>query len=211
MTTENIEGVETLTAEQVAALVKERDEAKRLADEYKSGRDNVVAELIDLRKKKETAVQNAVADDADEVTKKVHEALAKRDNERVEEIRKAAFDKFISEHTEFSKENDVAGLKLAALENKLARFNLSGITSEDGFRSVYEDAVRLVRKGSGEGTQTEAPYASSPSGTGATVPAPGSTFTEAERALYTKIGWDVKKYAEMKAKRPEYINQLLNS
>jgi len=199
-----------LTPEQIQAIIKERDEAKAAADKLKQERDNTVEEIKELRKKRQEA-EEALKNNAtppDEVEKKIAEVLRAEKDKSLQKMREDVLNEFIAKHPEFSSENDSAGLRKLAFEKKLSRFNLSVTENPSELNSVLEDALSLLKKETPDNERS--PYASDPSSHGAPMSSDGSKLTAKERELINRVGWDQKKYMEMKARRPEYIEQLLN-
>ncbi len=223
--------------EQVTVPKKQYDEmVEKLADKTQSN-TNLVNEIKELREKKQLSEA-----DAEELRKKLEQrevvqpvateltpekvaeiasntlksALAERESETAKNNRSEAIKKFIDSHKEFHPDNDEGGLKLAALERKLAQFNTAGLKTESEFLSVLDDASKLVSN-----TQQARPLGSNPN-----PPAPigtraADTFEEdVSKDLTAKemrlvndpngmFNGDKERYLKIKAKRPDYVATLL--
>ncbi len=203
------------SVEQIEALIRERDEAKVLADKFKKDVDNVVSELTDIRKKKqevetELGKIKTSLPPADEVEQKIARALAEKQSKDAERERAEAMEEFLSRRKEFSKDQDPSGLLKSELERKLSMFNLSAVMSKRDMLAVLEDAAGLVVKTPAR-SANDAPYASVPAGGGAQPPVgTDSAISDKERAMMQRLGWDNKKFLSMKASHPDFVEQMIN-
>lgn len=222
---QNLGNEETVSKEQynevVEKLANERQSTANLVSEIKELRDkkNLSDEEAETLRKKvlELEGSNNAPEDMSpkEVIKAAEEAARKifEDKERddAKANRRAAFENFIGQHKEFHPDNDVGGIKLAALERKIDMFNTSGLHSVRDFMSVLEDAYRLIA-----GTQTpieesQNPNPDAPEGSGATPKTGDDNKVSAKemKIIDRSFGGDKERYLKIKAKRPEYVASLL--
>ncbi len=206
----NADGTRSTVVEEVKLTKKEYDELVNTAAESKQAVANVVAEVTDLRKKiREQAPTPSpvVPEPVGEVSKEVQAEFAKRDAEALQRASQEATVEFLDSHPEFSKENDVGGLKFAAFQKALGRIALNGVKTKQDYTQVLNDALRLT----GEITPSMPNYSSTPR-TAISVPGtpPSAQLSTPElKLVQNNFGGDVEKYLKMKAKRPEYVEELL--
>lgn len=152
--------------------------------------------------------------DAEPEDKKIAEAIdrvfAQRTQVSAEANKKAAFAKFVAENTEYNPDNDQGGLKFAALKKEFEQFNTSGLVEKEDFESVIGKAHALLR-GTDTTRRTDTP--SIPSSTTSTPAAPASIVqskvSDEEKKLIERNGWTEEKYLKLKAKMPDYMNNLI--
>ena len=183
--------------------------------------NNVVDELKELRKKnKELADAAAPQKPIEEPKETIKDTIVSvfkeiREKEKESEAEKnkeLAFEKFITENKDFHPDNDTTGLKRKALQEKLSRFNTSGITSLGDFYSVIGEASILL-----QGNDTHAntskeinnPYTS----TGFPKVAPSglkvSSLTPKEQKLVDQGFTTEEKLKKLKVSQPSFYQQLL--
>jgi hypothetical protein len=207
--------LESLTEEQLKAILRERDEAKRLAKQKEEGLNNVVEELKEMRQKKAELEEKLKQGSAqgqpsieEVVTNKIREAEMLRQAEERKIAQQRAKEKFMAEHKEFLPENDPSGIRMAALEKKLQRFNLSGASSEDDALEIYNDAFKLLsEKDSGSNFSGVTPP---PASGGSSRYESTGSLTAKELGVIQRLGWTREKYFEMKAKHPQLVSDLFN-
>lgn len=194
--------------EEVKLTKKEHDEMVRLLAERKQNETNMQNELIDLRKKNRDLAAGSIQEPKSEEIQKVVEAeLKKRDTEELKRTTESVLIKFLDSHPEFSTENDEGGLKFAAFQKALVRINTQGVKTASDYEQVLEDALRL--------TGQVAPATPSFSSTPRSAPevrgvSKGAQLTTPEQKLVqNNFGGDVDAYLKVKAKRPEYIEELI--
>jgi hypothetical protein len=195
------EGAVTLTAQEY------KDLTEKLATKVQA-EVNMSQELKDLREKNRKLAEQPQVETKD-ISSVVEAELAKRDAEQLKTIQAIALTNWLEAHPQFSPEEDKDGLKFAAFQKALGRVNLVGIKSEQDYIQVLNDALRLT-----EQVPTMQPtnnFASSPIGG---VPVRGSSpvqnMTPAEQKFITNsMGGNIEKYLVLKAKRPEYVEELL--
>lgn len=220
------------TGEDVTLKKKEYDElVEKLANETQD-KSNLVKEIKELREKKQLTEsqvqelerklkQKTEVGNPDDITPEriaetaarvVEEILTKKERGDAEVNRKNAEDRFKEIHKEFHGQNDEAGIKYAAFENKLQRFNLTGLRTEADFLAAFEDAYKLMGKVEvklEEGGQN--PYSTTPQDE-PRVPKEVivETLTPKERVIIDRtFGGDKERYLKIKAKRPDYVESLL--
>lgn len=192
---------------------------------------NLVSEITELRKKNQLTEQEKI-DLANKVKqseslgkdgtiqptevravaeKVVQEVFEKQKTVARKTAREQAEQKFLNEHPEFKPENDIGGLKKAALDKKLANFNLDKFNSEEEFLTVYVDANNLLGNVSNPNVVTPKVIPSMPSHNGADQsPKKDVQLTPQEQKIVTQfLGGDVEKFIKQKEKRPDYIASLL--
>lgn len=138
--------------------------------------------------------------------------LSERDNETAKENRKSAFDAFVAKHKEFHPDNDEGGIKLASLEGKLSRFNLTGLKSQSDFMSAFEDARNLtVGYTAPRDERGTDPNPLPPNGGGSpSIESVDNTLSSKEQQIVDQtFGGDKERYLKIKTKRPDYVATLL--
>ncbi len=206
----NADGTRSTVVEEVKLTKTEFDELVKSKAEKAQNEANMVAEITELREKnrKVSDTKNPVVPEpVGEVSKEVQAEFAKRDAEALQRASQEATVEFLDSHPEFSKENDVGGLKFAAFQKALGRIALNGVKTKQDYTQVLNDALRLT----GEIAPSMPNYSSTPR-TAISVPGtpPSAQLTTPElKLVQNNFGGDVEKYLKMKAKRPEYVEELL--
>lgn len=206
--------------ELVKKLEKESQDKTNLVEEIKSLREKkqiTEAEAEELKKKLEERVETTgqtedltperIAEIASNATQEV---LNKNTETTVAGNKESALTKFKEKYKEFHTDNDAGGIKFAALERKLERFNITSLKSETDFLSVFEDAYSLIGK-------TDAPVES-----GQQIPTDPSTdgpkpkdvdvtnLTPTElKIIEDTFDGDKEAYLKQKTKRPDYVEKLI--
>lgn len=219
--------------ENVTLNKKEYDELLESLNKEKEDKKKVVNELIEVRDKKQLAEAEATKlkeelsknlrpDDgvitpekiAEITARTVQETLSKKEAEASEENRKEALRIFKSTNKEFHEDNDTGGIKFAALEKELTKFNLNGLKTKEQFINVLESAKKLLvtEKAAEEPTKVEDPTPSQDFSNPKAIEEASKNLNSTENKLIEKfLNGDKKKYLELKLKRPEYVEQLLES
>lgn len=168
-------------------------------------------EQIELLKDQlRAAVEKNNADpEESKIAEVVARTLAQRETARAEANRKAAFDKFVAENKDYHPDNDVGGLKLAALSREFAQFNTSGLVETEDFVRVIGKANALLR-----GTDTprhtpENPYSSTPSTPASPIVPKDDDISQEEKKLIERNGWSKEKFLSLKAKMPDMVEDLV--
>lgn len=200
--------LESLTEEQLETILKERDEAKSLAEKKAADLDNVVNELKELRAKREVVPPKEPTENEDVaqiINARFEEAEKSRQAKELAEAQSRAKEKFFAEHKEFLPENDSSGIRRAALEGKLSRFNLNAAQSEDDALEILNDAYELLSR-RGEVASVDGgippPAGSSSRHVG------GSSLTAKELGAIQRLGWTREKFIDMKLKHPNLVSEL---
>lgn len=183
---------------------------------------NLVEELKTERKAKQDAqdaVAKALADKTEPVVtpsgdqkdpaELVREILAERDKGTAKAARDAAESKFKNAHKEFHPENDPGGIKYAAFERTLAKLNVAGLSSEQDFTAVFNDAFTLMNPQAASQERIITPYADTPTDTGTPRTEDPNGLTPKEKKLIQSLGWADEKYLKLKKSRPAYVEQML--
>jgi hypothetical protein len=182
----------------VDALASDAEAKARLLDE-----------VTDLRKKnRELVTKTSPELKPEDVSKAVAEEFKKRELEDIKKASEDALAEFMDAHQEFSKESDPDGSKFSAFQKALARINLSGVKTKSDYIQVLDDALRLT----GQVSSTTMPnFSSTPrSSTDIRGVAKSAQLLPAEQKLVSKnFNGDAEAYLKVKAKRPEYIDELL--
>lgn len=182
------------------SLVEELKETRKRAQEAEADRD--------LLKNNNTESEEEV----DEVDKKIQQALSKKEQEEVKQRREKAEESFRNRHKNLK--DDSSGIKFAAVEKQLERFDLSKARTQEEFEGIYEDAYRLARKeDSGSSKSREAAYASDETAAKNTSSPQESSdeVSSKEREVIERLGWTEEKFLQQKKRRPSYVNRLINS
>lgn len=215
--------IDELTPEQINELA----EKAKLADEYKTKNEQVeqekarlVEEIKEERRKKQEAedlAKSAIANkDVDPDEAKIREIIEQRLNEdktkQIEMSRSQYEDKFKSSHPEFEPSNDVGGIKFQAFKKVLSKFNLNGLTTENEFSEVYNNAMLIMNGGIKQNQNQNinqnsfTPPTKSNGGIGSIT----TDITSKEEKLIQSIGWTKEKYLKLKASRPQFVEDLLS-
>lgn len=191
----------TLEADKLALVGETTELRKSRADkeaELQLAKDALAASV---------AKNNASPEEA-KITEALEKLLSQKEGERAIANKKAAFDKFVNDNKEYHPDNDVGGIKKAALEAQFNRFNQSGIVEVDAFVKLIGDANALLR-GIDTSRQPNPQIPSNPSSVAAPKDVPSDEVSQKEIALFTNNGWTKEKYLELKAKMPDFIEGLL--
>lgn len=179
-------------------------------DKLVNTKASTIQEIADLRKKNRDLLETSQpVVEPDAVKKAIDEELKKRDSESLKKEIDAATNEFLAAHPEFSTENDTGGLKFAAYQKAVGRMNLAGAKSKDEYSQLLEDALSLMPQESVNANQTN--FSSTPRTVGVVVQGvrPSAQLTPAEQKLVAgNFGGDVEAFLKVKAKRPEYIDEL---
>lgn len=183
----------------VVEEIKSMREAKRLLEQ----------EVEKLKTK--PAEDNKPDPDDEKISKTVFTILEREKASKALSNKKEAFENFIKEHKEFHSSNDPTGLKKQALENKLSRFNSSGIVEKEGFYSLIEDAYNLLvnrdtdSKNSSEGHN---PYTSTTVSVNQPTIVSDKELSLKEKELIERNGWTKEKYLKLKTTNPSFLEGL---
>lgn len=193
--------IATLEADKLALVGELTDNRPKLREKD---------EAIELLKTQlQAAVEkNTATPEEAKITEAVEKLLSAKEGERALANKKAAFDKFVSENKEYHPDNDVGGIKKAALEAQFNRFNQTGIVEVDAFVKLIGDANALLR-GHDTSRQPNTPVLSTPSSVTTPAALPDNELSPKEITLINNNGWTKEKYLELKGKMPDFIDGLL--
>lgn len=216
--------------EDTVALSKE--EYKKLVEDKASlaqDKSNLVNEIKAIREKKSLSEEqvkelsekietlkvaegdNPTVDVKELAEKTVKEFYEKQQVETRERAKQNAMTKFLQDNPEFAPENDEAGLKKSAFESKLDRFNLSNLSKEEDFATVYNDALSLMgtkRVPEGGNNPTDIQPTADPKPIEAKI----DSLTNKElKVIEQSMGGDKEKFLKMKVKHPEFIEGLMTN
>lgn len=181
---------------------------------------NVVEELKELRIKNRELTEKpaeetkpAVDDETTKILNVVKQVLSEEKVSKAKTNKQVAFEKFITDNKEFHPDNDITGLKLKALENKIARFNTDGITETEDFYSVFKEANILL---GGIDSQTKTsrevqnPYSSTPQTKITPQKNLDGELSPKEKALVDRGSATKEQILKMRETKPAFLAQLLD-
>ena len=196
-----------LTVEQLSQKV---NELEGLLEREKSDKFGIIEQLKEVRRAKQEAEAKSlgkpeITQPIGDVTElKVKEVLKKEREILTQENRVVALHKFWEKHPEFNSENDISGIKMDAVNQKLRRINSSAYAVDDILQD-YEDALQLMTPKNTTVKSNLNPFAStSPTPTNP-LQTDKSLLNPIQEKLRQTKGWTVKKYLEMKAKHPQIV------
>lgn len=211
--TEQIETQETI----VEPTDKELEYINQIA-QLEQDKANLTGEIQDIRKKNKekddeleslrTPKEPKATGEVD-VEEKVRSILSERDKAVIAQEKEEAFDEFKQTHKEFDPSNDPGGLKFAAFEKELKKFNLEGLTSKKQFSSRLKEVHEFMNRHKQPVEDTITPTPVVPS-SGAD-PSKGEThvLTQIEKTIINRLGWTSEKYLKIKLKNPVYVQKLI--
>lgn len=200
--------------------------SKQIVEEnakLKESLNNVVEEIKSMREAKRLLEQeveklktkpdegNKPDPDEEKISKTVFTILEREKASKAQSNKKEAFESFIKEHKEFDPSNDPTGLKRQALENKLSRFNTSGVVEKGDFYSLIEDAHNLlVSRGTDTKNSSEeyTPYTSTTVSVKQPTIVSDKELTPREKELIERNGWTKEKYLKLKTTNPSFLDGL---
>ena len=203
-----------LTPEEVEKILAENEILQSNKEELNQVKEKLVNEVKELRSKKQVAEQLAEelkqakekkepSTETPEVLDEVKKILEQNKQQAVKKQQEKAMNEFLSNHPEFSEANDVAGIRLSALQSKLERFSLSGMEDKDDFLAAFEDANALL--GNVEKTKEDTnEVVTTPVGSKTPKSGDSTNLSAAEQKFVNeKFGGNVERYKELKEKYPE--------
>jgi len=213
---EEVTPTETPTEEpQADKLVEEnatlKEQLNNVVEEIKSMRVSnreLKEENVELSKPKEVTPETKDPD-TEKVSAVVKAVLEEEKASRAKSNQVTALEKFIAEHKEFTVDNDPTGLKRDALVRKLKIFNTQGLESTEDFYSVIEDANRLLGNVDTKPKTDDVIDTSTPTPDQTPNTVVSKVLTPQEKKLIDRIGWTEDKFLKTKAKRPDYVADLV--
>ena len=204
------------------------DEVDEEKEELKSALSNLTEELKDVRtsraedrkaldallKAKEEETPPAPDDGTDaekNVNTLIEQALVKRDNQSVENNYKTVESNFKNSINEFKEDNDSGGLKYAAFQKELNKFNLSGLTSKEELTARFKEVYEFMNRNKAPENQSNLnQYAATPPSNGVQPKeVDNTTLSRAELDLIKNHNWTKDRYIKLKERQPQYIQSLL--
>lgn len=205
------------TIEELQAKLAEAEQAKAaLTGELTDTRPKLREkdDLINTLKEQLKAAtdKNNENPEEEKIRKAVEAQLAKDRATTAEANRKKAFEKFVAGNKDYHPDNDQGGLKKAALEKELANLNTwNTLTETEDLIAVIGKANTYLRgvDTSRQNDTTVAPYSSTTNSPAAPVGDDKDGLSPSEKKLIERNGWTKEKYTALKAKMPDYVENLV--
>ena len=127
-------------------------------------------------------------------------------------LRKETTKEFKDSKQQFAEDNDPAGIKWAAFENKLAMFDMSSVETKEKILDVLNSAFNLLPVQKDDPVDENQTPSSTPqdAGGGGPKPANEDNLTPKEKAIVDRVyGGDAEKFLKHKVTRPDYIREML--
>lgn len=206
--------------EELIEILKQKDGDLEQAEKDKTA---TVGELTELRTKKreveaklEEALETKNNDEekpAGEVdtAAQIERVLKDREEKETQKNREKAIEDFRASQHEFSEAADPGGIKFAAFEKEMQKFNLNGLKSVDEFTSRFKEVHEFMNRGEKpESSDNPVPYRGS-SSENASDPGEGkgNELTSQERKLLEMTGWSAERLLNLKEKQPAFYQQQL--
>lgn len=195
---------------------KEKEAAKVQADLVSEIQElrlklGVTQGLLDAKDTPPVIDPNKVLTDEEKLEALLDKKIKERDALNAQANKTAAFEKFVTEHSEFNPENDPTGLKRDALQKKFNQFNTDGLSKVEEFISVIGDAkTLLLGNDSPADTTRETNLYSNPGKQNNPPPAKrNDELTPKELKLITQSGTTKERIMKLKATNPEFLEGLL--
>jgi len=200
--------------ENLVSEIKDLREKKQLSESEAEELRKKVEELSNIDKEGENAEKPVIdSTKIDElIEQRLQDRLSKKEVEDRAVSKQEAIRKFKESNKEFHEDNDEGGLKFSALEKKLSMFNTDNVRSTEEFLTILNSAKTLMGGGIKKNDEQANPYANTPSEEGHSVPVEDKdkNLTPVELKLIERsFGGDKGKYLEQKAKRPDFVENLL--
>jgi len=206
------------TPEELVEILKQKDSDIAKAEQDKNA---TVGELTELRKKKqevEAELEQAKQAKTEEpptgepnIEEEVQKVLSKTAEEEAKQNRDKAIEDFRASQHEFSEAADPGGIKFAAFEREMAKFNFSGLKSVEEFTSRFKEVHEFMNRGEKPvDNDNPAPYRGAPQDNGGEPPAGNEHELDAtEKKLLEQTGWTKERYLALKEKQPEFVESQL--
>lgn len=203
------------TPEELLEILKSKDEELVKAEQDKTA---TVGELKDLRAKKQEV--EAQLEDARKAKEQVpgggesaktneqqFEAfLEKKRQEESQKNKDKALADFRTSHHEFSEASDPGGIKFAAFEREMAKFNLSGLSSVDDFNTRFREVHEFMNRSQKPDTNVNL-YQGTNRNTSEPAPKSEGALDAADKKIIAQLGWTEERYIKYKEKNPAYVEQ----
>lgn len=215
--------IEDLTPEEINVLVAKAKEAEDIKAKYEQAekdKANLVEEIKEERRKKQeaedlakSAIEKKNEDPSEAKIQELIERKLNEDKTKQIETSRSQFDaKFKASHPEFEPSNDIGGIKYESFKRVLNKFNLNGLTTEEEFADVYNNAFLIfnggIKQNQNQNINKNA-FTPASKSSGGTVVTDGDLLPKEEK-LIQSIGWTKEKYLKLKASRPTFVEDLLS-
>lgn len=201
--TKKIAELEAANNNTVEEIKADREKRRLLTEE----RDSLKQALEEATK---ANVQSVPGDIAEVVKVVLEQKLSERDASSAQSNRIAAVEKFVAENKEFHPENDVTGKLREALDAKLKMFNTNSVFTVEDHLSVIRDAASLLGVNTTpQPSSVPNPYAATTRTSITPNASDDKEVSALEKKLIEKNGWTKERYLSLKAKNPEYMQNLL--
>lgn len=222
------DGVQTPEGVENPENIKSDANANIDADKLIEVNSNLIAEIKELRKQKQEAEEaarlaaeqkaNATPEtpesEEDKIAKAVRAVLNQEKAEKAKANKQAAFERFVTSNKDFHPDNDPTGMRRQALENKLARFNMSDLNEVEDFEAVIKEAHLLLGRSdnaSGSTGEIQNPYASTTKSSVAPEENPNAELPDAAKKLIARGSLTKERYLKLQQDNPDYLRQILES
>ena len=189
-----------------------------IAAKAEADKQAAVSELIEKRESERLAKEELAREkdkqtnpnlDNTDPTRIVEQVLEKRKQEDSKKAFEDALQEMKKTYNEFAPETDAAGLVFKKFETEMSKFNFSGLTTKDEYKTrlkeVYEHMNRATRNQESNSFHSGTPQFGSEHRT-----MDSAGLSEKEQRLMRDMGWDKDRFLKAKAKRPAYVASLLN-
>ena len=204
------------TAEELAAMLEQKDSALEQAESAKTA---TVSELKDLRTKKqelEAALEQAkqtkepVAAGAN-TAEEVERILSEKAANEAKANREKAIEEFRSQNHEFSEAADPGGIKFAAFERELKKFNFDGLSTVNDFNSRLKEVHEFMNRGQKPDTDKSSHHIGTPRVNEGADPNGNDDYEldPREKKLLAQTGWTLERYKALREKQPAFVESQL--
>ena len=144
-------------------------------------------------------------------TETVQKLFAQKDEDNAKSSYEDALINFKESNKEFHPDNDEGGLKFSALERELSSFNTSGLKSKNEFLAVFDKAKILLGGENKSEVINQNPYDDTSSESGSSPKEVDNiNLSSIElKLINSTFEGDKERYLKQKAKRPDYVDELL--
>lgn len=226
---EKEEGKEPKTpeGEQVTLSKKEYDELVLSKATLAQDKANLVNEIKELRQKntltseEKATLENklkelesmATSEDKEDIQTVAQKVVTQLMTEKEKKEREATFntslEEFKASNPEFSEVNDPAGLKLSAFMKRLSRYNLDMFKTKSDLVNLFEEVGNSLNPKPKEEDESEPDLPPSTIGKPKVVEKVILTDKESKLVNGSYYKGDKEKFLKDKAKKPDFIAQLL--
>lgn len=206
------------SSEELLELLKQKDENLKKAEADKTA---TVGELTELRKKKqeieaelEAAKQPKTEEPPEggsDTAAEVEKVLQKKAEEETKRNRENAIEEFRTSHHEFSEAADPSGIKFAAFQRELKKFNFDGLSTTADFNARLKEVHEFMNRGQKPAEESPAHYngSSRESASGDAPTGDEHDLDAREHKLLQQTGWTKERYLKLKEKQPQFVASQL--